>query len=357
MKKGFVIIAVLLSVLICGIAMAVDDTAIQELQTNVSTTKSKADKNAAEIQSMRGGLPTLEKRVVALEAALSDALITIDQLQAALVAEEAARIAAIESLQAQINEFDASALDGALEAIEALQSQIEGNTVLELNGYLSLDNSTALFTGVDVQIVNGEGTTDTTNGLGNLIVGYNSMLAGVIDGTRDGSHNIILGDGHEYPEHSELRTTNIVATPASLNIVSAGHIDLAAGLDISLNVGQDAIVQVGRDANLNVGMDANLNVGKDANLNAGFNANLNANALNLSTNDLNLDVAKDASMSVARDLALNVGGDTNLGLQDLILDARYVNFDLTHEFLLRASKINLRSSGDIIIKGNKIEEN
>jgi len=30
-----------------------------------------------------------------------------------------------------------------------------------------------LTTGVNVQIVNGEGSTETANGLGNLIIGYN----------------------------------------------------------------------------------------------------------------------------------------------------------------------------------------
>jgi len=66
---------VLLSFLFYGNAWAVDDTAIQELQTDVSSTKSKADKNAAEIQSMKGGLP----------------------------AEQAARIAGDEELRLYIN--------------------------------------------------------------------------------------------------------------------------------------------------------------------------------------------------------------------------------------------------------------
>jgi hypothetical protein len=69
MKKGFVIIAVLLSVLICGNAWAVDDDAIQELQTDVSSTKSKADQNKADIESLKGGLPDLERLVSAIEDA------------------------------------------------------------------------------------------------------------------------------------------------------------------------------------------------------------------------------------------------------------------------------------------------
>ncbi len=59
MKIGFILIAVVLSILLCGNVWAVDDTDIQELQTDVSSTKSKADKNAAAIANMQGGLPAV----------------------------------------------------------------------------------------------------------------------------------------------------------------------------------------------------------------------------------------------------------------------------------------------------------
>ncbi len=57
MKKGFSVIAVLMSIFLCGNVWAVDDEAIQELQTDVSSTKSKADKNKADIENLKGGLP------------------------------------------------------------------------------------------------------------------------------------------------------------------------------------------------------------------------------------------------------------------------------------------------------------
>ena len=53
----------------------------------------------------------------------------------------------------------------------------------------------ALFSGCNVQIVNGEGDTETTNELGNLIVGYNKNEFGA---SRSGSHNLVVGDHHEY---------------------------------------------------------------------------------------------------------------------------------------------------------------
>ena len=59
---------------------------------------------------------------------------------------------------------------------------MQKNSVLALNGKLKLAQQngykTALFTGVNVQVVNGLGKTDIINGLGNLIVGYNAPREG-----------------------------------------------------------------------------------------------------------------------------------------------------------------------------------
>ena len=52
---------------------------------------------------------------------------------------------------------------------------------------------TAVFANVNVQIVDGDGMTTTTNGKGNLVLGY-----GENPGTQTGSHDFILGEGQTY---------------------------------------------------------------------------------------------------------------------------------------------------------------
>src|SRR5262245_48136418 len=51
-----------------------------------------------------------------------------------------------------------------------------------------------VITGANLRIVNGLGSTETTNGLGNLIIGYNELRndPGSAD-VRTGSHNIVTG--------------------------------------------------------------------------------------------------------------------------------------------------------------------
>src|SRR5262249_32553005 len=57
-------------------------------------------------------------------------------------------------------------------------------------------------TGANLHVVNGLGTTDTTNGYGNIIVGYNEVrppgltISSATD--RSGSHMVIVGTGLNY---------------------------------------------------------------------------------------------------------------------------------------------------------------
>jgi len=133
-----------------------------------------------------------------------------------------------------------AALNAALARIDALEAEnqtltskvaaIEGNKALDLGDYVEiLDGpevhgyTTVRFSGVNLQVVDGTGSTykypgeGEENGLGNLIVGYN--LAGGIDMCavdnvdetvcegwgavysnihKTGSHNLVVGDYHNY---------------------------------------------------------------------------------------------------------------------------------------------------------------
>lgn len=66
--------------------------------------------------------------------------------------------------------------------------------------------------GANLRIVNGMGTTPTANGLGNLIVGYNELrqtsqwdcAEDDCANARTGSHNLIVGRGHNYTRYGGL---------------------------------------------------------------------------------------------------------------------------------------------------------
>ena len=117
-----------------------------------------------------------------------------------------------------------------IDSLKADLAGMKGNSVMDLNGYLTFEVSngypTAVFRGINVQIVNGMGETQTVNGTGNLIVGYNRPSAGSFIcslGTADsasacsanggvwaqshksGSHNIIGGDFNSYSSWGRTR--------------------------------------------------------------------------------------------------------------------------------------------------------
>ena len=60
-------IFIISSLMLVSANVLAEDANIQDLQTDVTQTKSKADKNAEDIQSMKGGLPVLEERVSTVE--------------------------------------------------------------------------------------------------------------------------------------------------------------------------------------------------------------------------------------------------------------------------------------------------
>jgi hypothetical protein len=89
-----------------------------------------------------------------------------------------------------------------------------------------------IFDGCNVHIRNGSGDTETANGLGNLIIGYNERYENdrphVV---RSGSHNLVVGPRHEY--------TGVGGFVAGQeNTVSSKFASIAGGTDnVADNIG------------------------------------------------------------------------------------------------------------------------
>jgi hypothetical protein len=147
------------------------------------------------------------------------------------------RIAALESaltaLQARVSSLEAanSSLEGQ---VAALENQLATSQVMALESYLRVDlvsdarGPLVELSGVNLQLINGQNSTDTANGLGNLILGYDeanstgrwfctlgadpdthvpisdesSCIAVGAEwtdtGFKSGSHNLVVGSGHNY---------------------------------------------------------------------------------------------------------------------------------------------------------------
>src|SRR5262249_43690879 len=97
-----------------------------------------------------------------------------------------------------------------------------------------------VITGANLRIVNGLGSTQTTNGLGNLIVGYNesrsefgicrdsSTNPGCTD-TRTGSHNVVVGIGSNFSKFGGIVLGVFNEISGSFASVIGGDTNTASG--------------------------------------------------------------------------------------------------------------------------------
>ena len=137
-----------------------------------------------------------------------------------------------------------SALESRIEELEGLLQDV--SRLIDPNtGY-----DTVRFEGVNVQIVNGSGTTDgETFGTGNLIIGYNESREtlgepvdcpdGWVCDYRGGSHMLVIGKYNNYTSDSYagmvVGSTNETSAPYAS--VSGGHANTASGEASSVSGG------------------------------------------------------------------------------------------------------------------------
>jgi hypothetical protein len=96
-----------------------------------------------------------------------------------------------------------------------------------------IDNKpTVQFTGANVQIVNGEGKTQSANGEGNLVVGYDEKA-----GAQTGSHNLILGEEQTFTSFGGILAGKENTITGPFDSVIAGWKNSASGENNSVTGG------------------------------------------------------------------------------------------------------------------------
>lgn len=102
----------------------------------------------------------------------------------------------------------------------------------------STGKDTIRFSGMNVQIVNGQGSTSDTDGTGNLIIGYNELREGN-DNYRDGSHMLVIGAFNNYTDGSYggMAVGAQNETSAPFASVTGGTYNLASGWASSVSGG------------------------------------------------------------------------------------------------------------------------
>lgn len=191
----------------------------------------------------------------AVAAAVNDNASDIAALQSAVAALQATvgnQQSAITALQNTV-----ASQQTTITTLQTDLAAVQANSVLALDGKLTLmtdpatNQPTARFSGVNVQVVNGLDFTDTLNGTGNLIVGYNEDPGSTVfcslgefntDQTtcetnggiwaanqRSGSHNLIVGEHNAYSSFGGLNAGWHSVVNGYYSSVSGGTYNTASG--------------------------------------------------------------------------------------------------------------------------------
>jgi hypothetical protein len=156
-------------------------------------------------------------------------------------------------------------LDKLLPHVSYVQSGVAGKPTIQL-------------TGVNLQVVNGEGKTAGVNGTGNVVIGYDET-----PGEQIGSHNLILGEGQTFTSyggivagfenHITAPHASIVGgeanTASAINAsVSGGAFNKASGEDASVSGGVNNKAQ-GRESSASGG-SGNTSSGPESSVTGGY---------------------------------------------------------------------------------------
>jgi hypothetical protein len=128
------------------------------------------------------------------------------------------RLAAIES-RVEIVEADNASLRSQVQAQETRLAALESLLV-----HFSRSGNEITISGANLNIVNGMGSTETTNSLGNLVIGYNELRGPEDSDIRTGSHTLVIGKWNNFSSFG-----GIVA--GSYNETSGRYASIISGLD------------------------------------------------------------------------------------------------------------------------------
>ena len=232
-----------------------------------------------------------------------------------------AQTSTLQRLEAKIAELEAVVLKQ-----QAAIDRIRRNKVLNLHSYVKRQGNTIVFEGVNVQITNGSGFTNTANGTGNLIIGYDETTASsrfksptvcsngrfetAADCTKNnhvwskaqksGSHNLVVGSGHSYTQSAGVVFGAANALIAANAAVLGGAGNIASGNASVVSGGKNNQAKA-RVAAISGG-DSNIASADSASVSGGRKNNASAPSASISGGTENKAIANASSI---------VGGENN----------------------------------------------
>ena len=237
------------------------------------------------------------------------------------------RIAALEAT--------VTALQNTVTALQTQLSTVTSSNVMALNPYLTVDTASdprgpmVRFHSVNVQVVNGLGSTNTVNGLGNLIIGYDEVdtsgnshctigttsgdnpitdsgTCGTAGGTwttagfKTGSHYLVVGTQNNYSRWGGIVAGESNTSNYDYASVTGGYNNTAGGSFSSVSGGaSNTAARAGSSVS-----------GGNVNTASGYDSSISGGQYNIATADLS-SISGGYSNVTSGSYSSVSGGDTN----------------------------------------------
>jgi hypothetical protein len=133
------------------------------------------------------------------------------------------RVGDIESRLAAVEAENAS-LRSQVQAQETRLANLESLLV-----HFSRSGNEITISGANLNIVNGMGSTETTNNLGNLVIGYNELRGPGYTDTRTGSHMLVIGKWNNFSSFGGIVTGSYNETSARYASIISGFRSIVSG--------------------------------------------------------------------------------------------------------------------------------
>lgn len=196
---------------------------------------------------------------------------------------------------------------------------------------LSVSGTDLIISGVNVNIVNGMGATNTANGLGNLILGYNESTSQFYQ-ARTGSHNLVVGSDNNYTYYGGIVAGHDNAITAPFACVVGGELNVANGSYATVSGGSSntavglAASVSGGELNTASGIDSSVSGGYE-NTASGTNTPGYSDASSVSGGSGNTASTQDASVSGGHNLSEGTTDGWKAGSQSRIAFSTEGNFE------------------------------
>ncbi|MBN2340843.1 MAG: hypothetical protein JXX29_17635 [Deltaproteobacteria bacterium] len=199
-------------------AVAANTALVATNTTSISTNAANISTNATFIGVNTTAIGTNASAISTNASAIAANAAVISGNTAAAVANAAA--------------ISTNATDIAGNAADIITNALAIDDLEYLTSHISRVDNELYFTGANINIVSGSGSTDgDINGLGNLIIGYNEDLD---EGSeKSGSHNLVIGSQNNYSSYGGLVTGYQNTVSGEYSSVSGGTSNTASGRQLS----------------------------------------------------------------------------------------------------------------------------